>query len=233
VNVLLGLLRDAHIDVAFNAKYKLDLASMPNQASNIIAQLKDAGVTSVACFCDPAMLAFGMTPKANEQHYEPEWITAGLVFVDQDVVSQAIDSRQWAHAFGTAYNAESERAGASFPYAAFKSERPNDEPVLGVEELYYQMYLLAIGIQMAGPHLTPASFEAGLFAYPASFGPRGTWDFGPGDYTPTNDYRELWWDPDRISTQNDKAGSWVQLNAGQRYSPTQPPSGRAPFFADG
>ena len=36
--------------------------SMPNQASNIIAQLKDAGVTTVVCACDPVMLALGMTP---------------------------------------------------------------------------------------------------------------------------------------------------------------------------
>ena len=115
MNVLLGLLRDAHIDVATNQKYKLDLASFPNQASNIIAQIKDAGVTSVVCICDPAMLAFGLTPKANEQGYEPEWITAGLVFVDQDVVAQTIDSHQWSHAFGTAYNAVSEPIGGSFP----------------------------------------------------------------------------------------------------------------------
>jgi hypothetical protein len=233
INVLLDRLRTAGIDVALNVKYKLDLQSMPNQASNAIAKLKDAGVTSVLCYCDPAMLAFGLTPKANEQQYQPEWITAGLVFVDQDVVSQAIDPHQWAHAFGTAYNAESERIGASFPYAAYKSVRPNDEPALGVEELYYQMYLLVLGIQMAGPNLTPESFEAGMFAYPEQLGPRGTWGFGPGDYTPTNDYRELWWDPTRLSTQNDRPGAWVQLNGGRRYSPTNPPKGRAPFFEQG
>ena len=46
---------------------------------------------------------------------------------------------------------ESEPEGASFPYAAFKQMRPNDEPAFGVEELYYQLYMLAIGLQMAGP----------------------------------------------------------------------------------
>jgi hypothetical protein len=233
VNVFLDLLRDAHIDVAANVKYKLDLASFPNQASNIIAQVKDDGVTSVICMCDPAMLAFGLTPKANEQDYEPEWITAGLVFVDQDVVAQTIDTRQWSHAFGTAYNAESERIGGSYPYFAYKSVRPHDEPALGVEELYYQLYLLVIGLQMAGPDLTPATFQQGMFAYPGAFGPRGTWDFGPGDHTPTNDYREIWWDPDRISTQNDDPGTWVELGGGRRWSPQHPPSGRAPFFEEG
>ncbi|MDQ2650950.1 MAG: hypothetical protein M3Z03_15540, partial [Actinomycetota bacterium] len=230
VAVFNRLIAGSGIQVGGTLKYKLDLVSMPQQASNLVAQLKDAGVTSLLCFCDPAMLAIGMIPKAIEQNYYPEWITAGVVFVDQDIVSQAMDPRQWGRAFGTAYNAESERIGSSYPYAAFKSVRPNDEPAFIVEDLYYQLYLLSIGIQLAGPNLTPETFQAGLFSYQAQTGPRGTWDFGPGDRTPTNDYREVWWDPERISSQNDRRGRWVELNGGRRYRPEDPPSGRAPFF---
>jgi hypothetical protein len=233
VNAFMRKAKDAGIPISLNMKYKLDLASMPNQASNIIAQLKDAGITSVLCACDPVMLALGMTPKANEQGYEPEWITSGLAFVDQDIVSQLIDQDQWARAFGIAYNAESEPQGRSFPYAAFKQMRPNDEPAFGVEEIYYQMYLLAIGIQMAGPNLNPQTFEAGMFAYPGGSGPRGLWGFGPGDYTPTDDFREIWWDPNRISGQNNKPGAWVQLNGGARWSPRKPPTGPAGYFKEG
>jgi hypothetical protein len=228
-----GLLAKAGIEIALNMRYKLDISSMPNQASNIIAQLKDAGITTVLCGCDPVMLALGLTPKANEQSYEPEWVTSGLAFVDQDIVGQLIETRQWSHSFGIAYNAESEPQGRSYPYNAYKQVRPNDEPAFGVEELYYQMYLLAIGIQMAGPNLTPQTFEAGMFAYPGGNGPRGLWGFGEGDYTPTDDYREIWWDPNRISPQNNKAGAWVQLNGGRRWSRTSPPTGPAGFFQEG
>ena len=219
--------------IAIELKYKLDLATMPNQASNIIAQLKNKGVTTVICACDPVMLALGMTPKAREQSYNPEWLTSGLAFVDQDMVSQLIYQEQWSRAYGIAYNAESEPQGGSFPYHAYKQMRPNDEPAFGVEELYYQMYILAIGIQMAGPNLTPQTFEAGMFAYPGGSGPRGLWGFGPGDYTPTDDFREIWWDPNRISGQNNKPGAWVQLNGGQRWTATNPPSGPAGFFQGG
>jgi hypothetical protein len=233
VNRYLGLLGQAGIQVKLNMKYKLDISSMPNQASNIIAQLKDAGVTSVLCGCDPVMLALGLTPKANEQGYQPEWLTSGLAFVEQDIVSQLIDSRQWSRAFGIAYNAESEPQGRSFPYAAYKSVRPNDEPAFGVEEIYYQMYLLSIGIHMAGPNLTPETLEAGMFAYPDSSGPRGRWGFGPGDYTPTDDFREIWWDPNRISGQNNQPGAWVQLGGGARYTAQNAPRGSAGFFKEG
>ncbi len=174
------------------------------------------------------MLAIGLTPKANEQGYEPEWITAGLAFVEQDIVAQLIDKNQWKHSFGIAYNAESEPIGRSFPHAAYKTQRPNDEPAFGVEEIYYQLYMLAIGIQMAGPNLTPESFEAGMFAYPGGSGPRGGWGFGPGDYTPMDDFREIWWDTNRISPQNNKPGAWVQLNNGARYRKGTVPKARRP-----
>jgi hypothetical protein len=206
---------------------------MPNQASNIIAQLKDRGVTTVICACDPVMLALGIAPKANEQGYNPEWMTSGLAFGDQDIVAQLTDPKQWQHAYGIAYNAESEPIGGSFPYAAYKSMRPNDEPAFGVEEIYYSMYMLAIGIQMAGPDLKPETLEAGMFTYPGGSGPRGLWGFGPGDYTPTDDFREIWWDPNRISPQNNKPGAWVQLNGGQRYTAENPPRGPGAFFKEG
>jgi hypothetical protein len=111
VNAYISAVAGAGFNIALNMKYKLDLSSMPNQASNIIAQLKDAGITSILCGCDPVMLAIGLTPKANEQGYEPEWITAGLAFVEQDIVAQLIDKNQWKHSFGIAYNAESEPIG--------------------------------------------------------------------------------------------------------------------------
>ena len=223
----------AGFHIKTSLRYKLDISSMPNQASNIIAQLKNDGVTTVVAAADPVMLALGLAPKANEQNYEPEWLTGGLAFVEQDIVSQLIDNRQWRHAFGTAFNAESEPIGASFPYAAYKQIRPDDEPAFGVEEIYYSMYMLALGIQLAGPNLTPESFEAGMFSYQGASGPRGYWSFGPGDYTPTDDFREIWWDPNRISSQNNKPGAWVQVNGGARYTAHDVPQQPAPFFQGG
>ena len=230
VQAYIAEVEKAGFEISLNLTYKLDLNSMPNQASNIVAQLKDAGITSVLAACDPVMLAIGLAPKANEQDYQPEWITAGLAFVDQDIVSQLIDERQWGRAFGIAYNAEPEPLRSSLPYAAYKSVRPNDEPAFAFELLYYQMYMLAIGLQMAGPNLTPESFEQGMFSYPGGLGALGSWKFGPGDYSGTDDVREIWWDPDRISIQNNKPGAWVQLNGGARYLPDQMPQGPAPFF---
>ena len=220
----------AGMEIALNLSYRFDIASMPNQASNIIAQLKDAEITSVIASADPIMLALGLTPKANEQDYEPEWFTHGLAFVEQDVVSQLLEPRQWQHAFGMAFNAESEPQGGSFPYAAFKQMRPSEEPAIGVEEFYYQIYMLAIGLQMAGPNLTPEAFRDGMYSYPGGSGPRGYWRFGPGDHTSVNDFREMWWSTETLSPQNNQPGAWIQLNGGARYFADTVPKGPAPYF---
>jgi hypothetical protein len=86
---------------------------------------------------------------------------------------------------------------------------------------------------MAGPNLTPDTFEAGMFAYPGGSGPRGLWHFAPGDYTSTDDFREIWWDPKRVSSQNNREGAWVQLGGGARYTAATVQSGPAPYFKEG
>jgi hypothetical protein len=72
-----------------------------------------------------------------------------------------------------------------------------------------------------------------MFAYPGGSGPRGYWHFGPTDYTPTDDFRQIWWDPNRISAQNNKPGAWVQLGGGRRYMPNNVPKGLPPYFKEG
>jgi hypothetical protein len=231
VDAFLKLMEQYGIPIVANIKYQLDLGTMPNQASSVIAQLKDRGVTSVIAGTDPIMLAIGLLPKANEQDFEPEWLTGGLAFVDQDIVGQLFDPKQWQHAYGIAYNAQVQARQRSYAYAAFKRVRPNEEPSQLFEQIYYQIYLLAIGVQMAGPNLTSESFEAGMFAYGPHQGPMGLWAFGPGDYTSTDDFREIWWDPKATSVQNNKPGAWRELNGGARYTAKRPPpSGPAPYF---
>lgn len=75
-----------------------------------------------------------------------------------------------------------------------------NQPVSQAADLIYSnIEMLAIGIQMAGPKLTPESFEKGMFSYPQRTGSQGTWKFGPGDYTTSQDAREVYWDPRVIS----------------------------------
>jgi len=225
VHDFLNVLHAAGND-AYAVTYSLDLASLSNQAASIVAKFKSQGVTSLACGCDPILPVF-LTAKAHEQGYYPEWLVQGTAFTDTDVVGQLYDQTEWSHAFGISSLGDQLPERAGLGYNAYKAVR-SDEPAHAVELIYYQLYMLALGIQLAGPNLTPASFERGMFSYPGGTGEAGTWGFGPSHYTPTQDYKEIWWDPNRTSTYNNKQGAYA--TNGKRYKLGYVPPGDPPVF---
>jgi hypothetical protein len=198
--------------------YKLDFNTLSNQATSIIAKLKSEKITTVICGCDPAIPIF-LTSKAQEQGYFPEWIITGAGFIDLDVLGQLYQQDQWSRSLGVSFIGALQPLRATSGYNAFKAVRPNEEPSPLVDILYYDMYMLALGIQHAGPQLTPETFERGMFAYPGGSGPAGTWKFTPGRYTPTQDAREIYWDRNATSPQNKEKGSYIDPNPGKRYRP--------------
>jgi hypothetical protein len=203
------------VNIVANLSYALDLGTLSNQAANLVARLQNEGVTTVLCNCDPVMPVF-LTARATEQDYWPEWNISGVGFTDQDLIGQLFDQEQWSRAYGISYVGETLPQQASLGYNAYKQVR-DDEPAFAVEVIYYQLHMLSIGIQLAGPDLTPETFEQGMFDYPGGSGPAGTWGFGPQNYTPTEDFREVYWDPDKVSPFNNEQGAYVDPNPGQRY----------------
>ncbi|HZI37717.1 MAG TPA: ABC transporter substrate-binding protein [Acidimicrobiia bacterium] len=220
-------LRKEGVDPGLRLAYRLNFSTLSNQAASLVAKLRNAGVTTVVCGCDPALPLF-LTSKAREQGYEPEWIVTGAAGMDLDPVAQLYQQDAWARAFGVSFLGSPQPVRATYGYAAFKMVRPDQEPPDIIDLLYYQMYLVALGVQMAGPILTPGSFAAGLYAYPGGSGPAGTWRFSPGRSTPTQDAREVYWDPRRRSTANGKNGAYVETEPGRRYGPAEWPPGDAP-----
>lgn len=226
-----GLLRKGGVpadQVPLRVKYQLNLATMSNQATNVIAKMKDAGVTSIFTGFDPVMAIF-LTGKATEQNYQPEWIIVGVAAQDIDLVAQLFDQDSWSRAFGVSYLSQFQPLRASYGYNAYKAIR-SDEPAFVVDLIYYQMYMLAIGVQMAGPNLTPQTFGEGMDRYPGGTGPAGTWGFGPGDHTPADDAREIWYDPQKRSVQNNELGAYVESEPGVRYRLGEWPSSQPRVF---
>src|SRR5947209_10065594 len=209
--------------------YKFDINSLSDQAANMVAKLKSDHITSVVLGVDPVLPVF-LTAKAKEQNYQPEWLVAGTALTDVDLVGQLYDQDQWSHAFGISYLGSYQPLRASYGYNAYKAVQPNNEPAQIVDIIYYQMYMLALGIQLAGPNLNPQTFQRGMFSYPGGTGPAGHWGFGPGEYTPTQDAREIYWDRNKVSTQNNKAGAYIEVEPGKRYKSGQWPQGDPPVF---
>jgi len=223
------ILRAGGAPPALRLSYKIDINSLSNQAASLAAKLRNAQITTVLCGCDPVLPVF-LTSKTHEQGYEPEWIITGVVFSDNDTVGQAYQQDQWSRAFGLSFLGTPQPVRASFGYHAFKAARPDEEPIDLVDMLYYHLYTMALGVQMAGPNLTPESFEAGLRAYPGGTGPAGTLRYSPGRYTPTQDAREIFYDPSRTSPINGKPGTYVEAEPGRRFAPGGWPPGDPPVF---
>ena len=193
--------------------YQLDISTFSNQATNIIAKLRSQNVTTLLCGCDPIFPIF-LSGDAARENYYPEFVSGYEI----DIVGQLWDAEFTKHSFGISPLGPNvgQPPYETIGYAAYKSVR-SDEPAHSVDGLYYQLYLFALGVQLAGPNLTPANFEKGMFTYHNHLGPAGLWGFGPGDYTPMDDYHEIYWDPNKISNFNSKPGSWSDPEPGKRY----------------
>jgi Periplasmic binding protein len=199
--------------VADNIQYQLNLSTLSSQAATVISQLQNDGITTVICGCDPVFPVY-LTSRAAEQGYTPEWVVAGVALTDNDIVGQLFDQQEWNHAFGVTFAGPTMPKQDTFGYAAYESVSPGTQPANAVDLIYAQMYEMAIGIQMAGPDLTPQTFENGMRAYPgsqagASNAFYGTWDFPTGHYTPQTDWAFIYWDPTKVSPYDDKVGAYV------------------------
>ena len=211
---------------ARRVNYPLNFNQSSQTATNVIAQMKAAGVTTVMCMCDP-LLPYFATPQANQQNYHPEWLVAGFGATDTDIVGQFYDQSQWSHAFGMGVVGELKSGYESESYRAYKAIR-TDEPAQLRDVMYYPLVWLFGCLQMAGPNLTPKTFEAGCFSLGARQGELGLWKFGPGDYTAVSDAREIYWDPQGTSAWNSRKGRYVASFGGQRFTGGWP-QGEPPF----
>jgi hypothetical protein len=203
----LQIFKNAGVQAPENIQYQLNLATLSSQAAGVISKLKADKITTVVCGCDPIFPVY-LTQRAQQQNYYPEWSIVGVALTDADIVGQLFNQSEWAHAYGVTYQGRTIPYQATLGYSAYRKER-NDAPAQLVNLVYAQMYMLALGIQLAGPNLTPANFEKGMRSYPGGTGEFGTWGFPPGHFTPTLDGAEIYWDPNKTSVYNGKQGAYV------------------------
>jgi len=221
-------MRAAGLDVV-EKPYPLDLNFITGTGpGDLVAFMKSAGVTSIILATDP-VLPLLMGDKAQSQKYYPEWVLTGAGLTDTDYVGQLMTPDEWKHAFGVSYLAKQQPNRASDAYRAYKDVDPgNTMAELTGQILFYTLEHLAIGIQMAGPHLTPQTFLDGYQRYPGGFGQAGAWRFtAENPWTPNVDGRVVWWDPTGISSYNDQPGTYA--DNGQRYPLGGLPSGGPPL----
>jgi len=228
------LLEDQGVKIAADVPYQLDLERAQETARTVIAALKEANVTSVILAGDPVFPLF-LTGEATAQEFFPEWVVMGYAFTDTALFGRLYDQRQWSHAFGVTM-LPTRQLDTVDELATILSWQSGQGPDAKTFRVLVQAALIFFsGVHLAGPDLTPESFEAGLFRFPAdrptsppyvhvSWGEHGIW---PGtDYNAGDDAGVIFWDPAATGPDEvgaDGTGMWRYANGGTRFMPNQWP----------
>jgi hypothetical protein len=225
-----------------------DATQLDEVAKTLIAKLQQKGVTSVILFASNTA-SKSLTTAATANDFNPEWVVTGYQFSDFDGFARTYDQQQFAHAFGV---------GVLTPQPI---PDPNAPPPLGAFEWYWGkskgtnaattvgwMSFIYGAMQYAGPKLTAANVQKGLFSVPAAGGAsNGTVSFQSG-YGRTvglpydeylglgTDVEMIWWNPD-LQTDGTNAvanfpgkGRFMYLNDGKRFSFGGFPKSEPKFF---
>jgi hypothetical protein len=206
-----------------------------------VNDMQQHGITTVACLCGSPQLG-ELMKAADNQAYFPEWMVSNEQFLTYDKGPQAdFPAQQQTHVIGIDFNNEMLDPQNEFWYRAVKEADPAFTYQSTSQNIYsYYRYeellLLAAGIQQAGPNLTPASFQQGLYATQFSNAGHGAapyWQaavgFGPGDHSFYDDAAAVWYSPSAQSYTTDQGnpGAYCYSRLGQRsqaWSQPPPPS---------
>jgi hypothetical protein len=225
-------LKDAGTPVVGHISYFLDPASLAGDARTVASKLKATGATSVIFAGDPIFPKY-LTTQMTQQNYFPEWVMSGTVLADTNVFARTFDQEQWGHAFGLqlipARVPKPQQDAYSVHEWWFGTKPPTDNNY-GLVKGYVE--LLMDGLQLAGPNLTPETFQQGLFHVPpqtpgpnalgliSSYGSHGLWK--GTDYAGIDNTGLLYWDPKVVGpdeTGNVAPGMYRLVDGGRRYLP--------------
>ena len=210
-------------------------------ARTIVTRLKNEGITSLVVHSDFLFLTQLTTAAANDDWF-PEWVMTGFGGQDIDLFAKSFNQLEWRHAFGIGALAVYGGAVAdsqffNWYWGANSAQATNAN---GEIDNFY------LGINNAGPDLSPQTFRAGLFASPPAGGASmggvlnpgesfGRWGYYPwASYTAWDDWTEVWWDATAQGEDNllgkEKLGDYRYVNGGKRYLTPQWPTTEPNMF---
>lgn len=210
-------------------------------AVNPVLQMIQQKVTSVICICDVGSARDYLTA-ASGQSYRPEWLMGTYLNNDLDNSFSNSTPEQAKDVLGITFSDKLLRVSDQPWYTALRQGDPS-VPVPGNNgpiSFYQNLLLLASGIQMAGPNLSPATFAAALhrtvFPDPgAGAAPfyQATVGFPGSSHAMRIDAAMYWYDPTRSSVADPTSNGRVcYVGKGTRFSVDHWPNGD-PAFQDG
>ena len=237
VDPLAATLRRCGIELAETVVYDVSEED-GTRGRDAMLRMQNAGVTTIFCFC---VIVFEATlaPAATTQAYFPEWVLGSYGSNDYDVLLKASwpEARQRRAMIATTSQPPQVPLSQSYAWAAYReadpSIRADHTTAINLTTLYRSLLLLASGIQLAGPNLTPDTFAVGLqtasFPNPPDPLNSGAVGFVGPDHSMTEDSAEMWWS-DNGAGADGTSGAWCYIEAAARRRSSAWPAGPAPFF---
>ncbi|MDZ7673475.1 MAG: hypothetical protein U5K30_00155 [Acidimicrobiales bacterium] len=227
-------------EIAVRSTYLYDPAAAQETATTVVARLRDAGVTTVIMSTDPIIPA-NITAEATKQGYFPEWVLGPSVLADTNIFGRTFDQEQWENAIGLSLTPAPSLDRISDSYVVYEWYYGTEPPTNTHGVVLPGPSRLMTGIHLAGPELTPETFERGMFERYSPLEPgktytRVSWGeelWGRPDYNSTDDAGVFWWDPTaegEDETGNMGTGLKRYIAGGQRYLPGGWPEEPLPFF---
>lgn len=223
-----GVTLKRHAEVQYEqegAGYQQASETSAQQAANAMVQMSTDGVTSVVCLCHSTTTK-QLAPAADGQGYQPEWLINTFQYNDENLFGSSLPQNQWTHAFGLTFWNKAVAPQEQPWYEAIRQQNPdydyekNPFVYFGARYLYHQMLVLVSGIQMAGPKLTPQTFQDGLWGarFPNPDHPTfpGKVGFNDRDHTMIDDASIIWWNPSGRDPWLGGQGAFCPVRRGQR-----------------
>ncbi|MDQ1446334.1 MAG: hypothetical protein QOI20_2798, partial [Acidimicrobiaceae bacterium] len=207
----------------------------PAYVSNTYARWQQDGITSILILAtaDEITQFMSKLPKT----FEPEWVVSGVNSHENEAQWMVVAPPNHRRSlFGTyVLNKLLPKADTPSYWAYLDGPGPNESETVPQDpagdgnftRIYHSLLVLASGVQMAGPNLTPESFAAGLakarFPNPGAAGPpyyQAHVGFGPGDFSMVDSASVVWWNDTAPSYGGggiSKEGGWCYVRKGERF----------------
>ena len=133
----------------------------PADAAVIMSKFKSVHITDVIFVGDPIDPIY-LTTAANKETYFPEWIQTGSAATDTTHEGRTYDQTEWAHNFGISFFPDRVPQPVQDPYLLYYWQFHHGPPAQVSYNLYEPAaFWFTTGVSMAGPDLTPRTFQCG------------------------------------------------------------------------
>jgi ABC-type branched-subunit amino acid transport system substrate-binding protein len=219
------------------------------QTASVLTKFQNDGVTTVIDLVHAVTLE-QITQVASSIGYQPEHVMSSYLYNDSELGVAGLPQDQTKHLFGVSTWNPHILPQSEYWYQAvmqgnptFKWTDPSNPGKVSATYyynawyVYYSLLMLAAGIQMAGPHLTPESFANGLqhttFPNPIVPGhPEGKVSVQPGQHSYIADFSLLWFEPGVPEASYGDPSSFCYYAGGGRFSDVLPKAVATDLFDD-